>query len=188
MLANDSDADGDILTAQMPTRPKSGKLALSTDGSFTYTPKSGFTGADTFTYMAHDGNGGMPAATVTVNVGAGGGGGGSGPLSVNDVNVTEGNSGATTNAVFTITRSNGTGAASVKYLTTGGTATAGTDYTAVPLAVVSFAAGETSKTVAVKVLGDNTKEPNETFFVKLSAPTGATIADAKGIGTIVNDD
>jgi len=68
VLANDSDPDGDPLTAGMPTNPSNGTLNLSTNGGFTYTPNPGFTGVDSFTYMAHDPNGGMTTATVTITV------------------------------------------------------------------------------------------------------------------------
>jgi large repetitive protein len=70
VLANDTDADGDALTAGMPTEPANGTLVLNADGSFTYTPDAGFNGNDTFTYMAHDPDGGMDTATVTVTVAA----------------------------------------------------------------------------------------------------------------------
>ena len=68
VLANDSDPNGDPLTAGMPTNPANGTLNLSTNGGFTYTPNTGFTGVDTFTYMAHDPFGGMTTATVTITV------------------------------------------------------------------------------------------------------------------------
>jgi hypothetical protein len=68
VLANDTDADGDALTAGMPTEPANGTLVLNADGSFTYTPDAGFSGNDTFTYMAHDPDGGMDTATVTITV------------------------------------------------------------------------------------------------------------------------
>jgi chitinase len=59
----------------------------------------------------------------------------------------------------------------------------------VPLTTVTFAPGETTKTVNVSVLGDTTHEPNETFNLVLSAPSaGTTISDASGTATIVNDD
>ena len=58
-----------------------------------------------------------------------------------------------------------------------------------PTGTVSFAAGETSKTVTVNVAGDTTIEPNETFTLSLSNPsTGATITAASATGTILNDD
>ncbi|MFO1533955.1 MAG: Calx-beta domain-containing protein, partial [Thermoplasmatota archaeon] len=69
-----------------------------------------------------------------------------------------------------------------------GTAAATSDYSAVPLTAVTFAPGETAKTVAVAVTGDTAPEANETLNLVLSSPTGATIADATGTATIVNDD
>jgi len=53
---------------------------------------------------------------------------------------------------------------------------------------LSFAPGETQKTVTVTVTGDTTYEPNETFAVNLSAPTNAVLGTAQGLGTIQNDD
>ena len=53
---------------------------------------------------------------------------------------------------------------------------------------LTFAPGETSKTITVQVNGDRLAEPNETFFVNLSSPTNATIADGQGVGTIVDDE
>ncbi|MGH7321116.1 MAG: Calx-beta domain-containing protein, partial [Candidatus Rokuibacteriota bacterium] len=76
----------------------------------------------------------------------------------------------------------------VQYATADGTATAGSDYTAISLTPLTFAPGETSKPVTVLVNGDTSTEPNETFFVNLSSATNATIADSQGLGTITNDD
>ena len=75
----------------------------------------------------------------------------------------------------------------VKYATVNGTATAGSDYTATS-GTLTFPAGQTSKTIVINIIGDTTNEANETFFVNLSAPTGATLADFQGLGTISNDD
>src|SRR5205085_195871 len=77
---------------------------------------------------------------------------------------------------------------SVKYITSNGTATAGTDYTALPLSTLTFAAGQTTKTVTVAVKGDTLVESDETFFVVLGSAVNATISKVKGTGTIVNDD
>ncbi|MBT8241746.1 MAG: tandem-95 repeat protein, partial [Acidimicrobiia bacterium] len=55
VLANDHDYDGDPFTAVLDTGPGSGAVTLNPDGSFTYTPDPGFTGADRFTYTAFDG-------------------------------------------------------------------------------------------------------------------------------------
>jgi hypothetical protein len=75
----------------------------------------------------------------------------------------------------------------VQYATTGGTATAGGDYTATS-GTLTIPAGSTSSTIAVPILGDATIEPDETFMVNLSVPTNATIGTGTGTGTILNDD
>ena len=113
---------------------------------------------------------------------------GVGNISINDVNITEGNSG-TQVATFTVTRSGGTAAFNVNYATADGTATAGSDYVAQPTSTLSFAAGDLTKTISVTINGDATVEPNETFSVNLSGATnGGTITKSQGTGTIVNDD
>ena len=108
-------------------------------------------------------------------------------LSIADSSITEGNSG-TSNMAFTVKLSQAaTGPVTVNYSTADGTATAGSDYTA-KTGTLSFAAGETSKTITVAVMGDTVVEANETFAVKLAGASGAIIATAQATGTIVNDD
>jgi hypothetical protein len=108
-------------------------------------------------------------------------------LKINDVSKREGRSG-TTAFVFTVSLSAAsTGAVSVDYVTANGTATAGSDYTTAS-GTLSFNPGEKSSAFTVNVRGDTTPEPTETFSVNLANPVGATLADAQGIGTIVNDD
>ena len=80
-----------------------------------------------------------------------------------------------------------TSAVSVRYATSDGTATAGTDYEAVSGAL-RFAPGETAKTVSVPVLNDDHDEGRETLTLTLSSPFGAQIADGTATGTIVNTD
>ena len=77
---------------------------------------------------------------------------------------------------------------SVNYATAPGTATAPGDYLAVPLTTLTFAPGETTKPVTVTVNGDTLIENNETFNVNLSGVVNATLTNAQGVGTIVNDD
>ena len=72
VLDNDSDADGQTLTAAVATQPSHGTLTLYADGSFTYTPSTGYSGADAFTYTASDGTASSSAATVSITVNAGG--------------------------------------------------------------------------------------------------------------------
>jgi hypothetical protein len=111
-------------------------------------------------------------------------------LSVADASpVIEGNSG-TTEAGFQVTLSPpSAGPVSVRVDTADGTATlADNDYQQVLNQTVSFAPGETTRTVTVSVVGDLGIEPNENFSLVLSNPLGATIADGTGEGTIINDD
>jgi hypothetical protein len=68
VLYNDSDPDGDPLTAVLETPPANGTLDLAPDGSFTYTSDEGFSGQDVFTYHASDGVLDSASATVTITV------------------------------------------------------------------------------------------------------------------------
>jgi hypothetical protein len=95
---------------------------------------------------------------------------------------------ATTTAVFNVTLSQAsTLPVTVRYATTNGSATAGSDYTAVSGAI-TFAPGETSRSVAVPIVRDLAAEPTETFTLLLSNPTGATLSRVSAIGTIKDDD
>lgn len=108
-------------------------------------------------------------------------------VSVNDVSASELNS-DTRNFSFTVRLSAPTTrTVSVNYATANGSASSASDYNS-RTGTVSFAAGETTKTVSIGVRGDTAVEPNETFFVRLSSPVGATITDSSGTGTIINDD
>jgi len=68
VLANDSDLDGDALTAQLASDVSHGALSLASDGSFTYTPVAGYSGTDFFTYRASDGTALSSVASVTLTV------------------------------------------------------------------------------------------------------------------------
>ena len=68
VLDNDTDADSNRLTAQLATPPANGTLTFNSNGSFQYTPNTGFSGMDTFTYTATDGNATSARATVTITV------------------------------------------------------------------------------------------------------------------------
>ena len=108
-------------------------------------------------------------------------------MTINDVSVTEGNSGTKT-ATFTVTLSpTSTQTVTVGYATANGTATAGSDYVTTS-GTLTFPAGVSTQTIAVTINGDATVETDETVLVNLSGATNATIADAQGIGTITNDD
>ncbi len=70
VLSNDTNPQGTGLTAVIDTNPTRGSVTLNPDGSFTYTPTTGSTGPDTFTYRATDGSIFSAPVTVTVNVAA----------------------------------------------------------------------------------------------------------------------
>src|SRR5262249_41723268 len=70
VLANDSDVDGDALTTILVTGPSHGTLTLNSNGSFTYTPATNFSGTDSYTYRANDGQARRNAAPATITVNA----------------------------------------------------------------------------------------------------------------------
>ena len=108
-------------------------------------------------------------------------------LSVADAEVDEAQ-GATLDFAVTLSRSR-TAATTVDYATGNGTATAGSDYEAAS-GTLTFAAGETEKTVSVAVLDDALDEGSETLTLTLSNPNPSSVrlADAEATGTIENAD
>ncbi|MGQ8338419.1 Calx-beta domain-containing protein [Sunxiuqinia sp. A32] len=106
-------------------------------------------------------------------------------ISINNPSVDEGG-----NLVFTVTLDiSPTSPVSVQYKTTDQTAkVSDLDYTEQTLSTLNFGVGQSSKTITVNTITDSKYESNETLAVDLSNPTGATIADNQGIGTINNDD
>jgi hypothetical protein len=110
-------------------------------------------------------------------------------VSITDVSKAEGKNKATTSFTFTVSLS----AASdqpitVSYRTGNGTATAGSDY-ASATGTVTFAPGQTTRTITIQVKGDNKRESNETFFVDLfGLSSNALFTKNRGLGTILNDD
>jgi Ca2+-binding RTX toxin-like protein len=112
-------------------------------------------------------------------------------ISPSNVTQTEGNSG-TKAFTFTVTRSEDTSSSSSANWAVTGSGTNQADVTdfggTLPTGTVGFAAGETTKTIIVDVLGDTTVEPDEGFTVTLSNSTNATITTATAVGTITNDD
>lgn len=104
-------------------------------------------------------------------------------LVINDPSVTEGGV-----LSFVVTRSGNTApAVSASYATSNGTAVAPGDYTTAT-GTVSFAANETSKTISVTTIDDTAVESSEAMTMTLSNPSGATIVDGSGTGTIADND
>ena len=117
---------------------------------------------------------------------------GSGTINDNDASFAIGNAAAVTEGgtlSYTVTKTGGTsGSFSVNYATANGSAMAGSDYTAAS-GTLTFAAGETTKTITVATIDDSVVESAETVLVNLSSPTnGATITAAQGSGTINDND
>ncbi|MFC5531640.1 beta strand repeat-containing protein [Cohnella yongneupensis] len=82
VLNNDSDVDGNTLTAVKVSNPSNGSVTLNANGTFTYTPAANFNGTDSFTYKANDGTVDSNVVSVTISVTA-----------VNDAPVAVGDSG-----------------------------------------------------------------------------------------------
>ena len=108
-------------------------------------------------------------------------------LKINDVKVREGNSGPSS-ATFTVTLSPAQAApVSVDYATVDGSARSGSDYIGTR-GTLTFARGETTKTITVSVQGDRLGESDESFKVRLANPKAAALSRSEGTGTIVDDD
>ncbi|MBW4565401.1 MAG: DUF4347 domain-containing protein [Mojavia pulchra JT2-VF2] len=109
-------------------------------------------------------------------------------ISVYSISLAEGDSG-TRNATFSVKLSSASGQpVTVNYATADNTATvANADYTPTS-GTLTFAPGNTLLSVNVAITGDTTIEPDETFYLNLSNPSGATLATSQGTATILNDD
>jgi hypothetical protein len=115
------------------------------------------------------------------------------------VSIPEGNSG-TTPITFNVTRNGGIDAASKVDFAIGGTATNNSDYNNIggtsgansTTGTITFAPGETQKTITMNVVGDTELEPDETVIVSLMNPVAPgptpTISTASATTTVINDD
>ena len=157
--------------------------AVASGTSITYTPTSGYSGSDSFTYTAENSGGTSSPATVSVTVSA------PPQLSINDVSQLEDDSGTTT-FTFTVSldKPAGTSGVSFDIATANGTASASSDYDAKSLTSQTIPAGSSSAVFSVTVNGDTTFEADETFFVNVTNVLNATNADSQGLGSILNDD
>jgi Ca2+-binding RTX toxin-like protein len=153
-----------------------------------WTPDTNANGTlNAFTVVAKD-NGGLESATpVQATVGIT-----TTPiltLSPTFPSVIEGNTGTKVVTMTVTLSAAATSAVTVNYATSDITATAGSDYVA-NNGVLTFAAGETTKTFDIVINGDTTPESNELFSINLSTPTGAVLSSTANSATvtIVNDD
>ena len=113
-------------------------------------------------------------------------------FSISSPSVVEGATGATSTLEYDVTLNRAPGRqVTVNYAAAAdpGTATSGTDYSAITGGTLTFAAAATSQTVEVTVTGDALDEPDETVRIALSNPSGAMLGSAStGVGTITDDD
>ena len=108
-------------------------------------------------------------------------------ISITDVTVTEGNSG-TLAATFTVSLSaTSSQTVSIDYASSSGTAVADSDFEAVE-GTLTFTPGQISQPITVQINGDQLAENIETFYVGLTSPKNAFVADAQGVGTIMDDE
>jgi hypothetical protein len=108
-------------------------------------------------------------------------------IAIGDIQVAEGDSGTKSISLPIRLSTPGFRPVVVHYTTADGTAVAGEDYQAISQ-TVTFAPGETEKQIVINLAGDVVVEPNEFFYVRLSAPVNATIVDSEGVISILNDD
>ena len=107
-------------------------------------------------------------------------------VSIADASVVEGNSGATLSFAVTLSKA-WMKAASVSYATANGSASSPGDFASAS-GKLTFAPGQTEKTISVSVMGERLYEQDETLTVALSGPVQVTIGDGSATGTITNDD
>ena len=109
-------------------------------------------------------------------------------VSIYDYGANEG-TGGSRSFTFDVRRSSTAGSPTVRWSTVNGTASSsGGDFLGKTNGLISFASGSYSAPVSVTVYGDSVVEPDETFSIKLSSPSGSTIARGTALGTIKNDD
>ena len=150
-----------------------------TDGNTAETVNlSGFTSLTLFQFNYGDDIAGSTIDNIVIATPA---------FTVSNANAAEGNTG-TNPLAFTITRSGPSDVATTLYARPiSGTATAGEDFVGA-VVPVSFAAGQTSATVAIGIIGDTTVEQTESFTLNLYGDSALTMLRSSATGTIVNDD
>ncbi|HEV2915784.1 MAG TPA: Ig-like domain repeat protein [Pyrinomonadaceae bacterium] len=160
-------------------------VALNASGVATFNTTALAAGSHTLA-VNYGGDGNFNVSTATL---AGGQVVNSQPsLSIDDVSVTEGNSGGTTAAVFTVSLSTASSlTVKVNYSASNGTATSVADYQATSGTLV-FNPGELTRTITVPIKGDTANEPDEVFTIRLTNPHNSSLARAQATGTILNDD
>ena len=107
-------------------------------------------------------------------------------LYIDDAEVVEGDSGQKL-LTFTVRSVGALAPVSVDFGSQDYTASAGQDYTPTS-GSLTFGIGDSSQTISVPILGDNSGESTEMFFVMLSSPIGAILVDGQALGTIIDNE
>jgi len=186
VLGNDTDADSNTLTAAVVTGPAhAASFTLNPNGSFNYTPATGYSGPDSFTYVANDGTVNSAPATVNITVNS------TPPtITIDTQTINNPARGTTATMTFHVTLSVASSQTiTVQFATQNQTAFAGTDYTATS-GTLTFAPGTTMQTIPVTILNANGSTSKQ-FAVNLSNPVNATIAivngsPSRGFGAIIH--
>ena len=187
ILADDTDANGDSLSAVLVGDVVNGVLSLSGDGAFTYQPNAGYVGTDTFTYLAIDGDLTSNLATVTIDVYA---------VSTLSIEATQQGSETDGSAtIFTLTRTGYSTASLEAHVILQGTAQPGVDYTA-PAGLgenntltVTFDAGSDTATLSLPALSDNVIDSYETVLALLQPGSYSVQPGAdRALGVIAGED
>jgi RHS repeat-associated protein len=179
VLANDPKKTGKTYTVQPPmTNPAHGTLTLRPDGSFVYVPNATFHGLDSFTYQTKDSDGVLGnVATVTLATQL---------VNFSTVKVTTLENRGPAKLLVAL-RKPASAVTTVDYTLLGGTATPGADFDPTP-GTVTFQPGDRSKTISIPIINDTINEPNESFQVVLSNPTGAVVGDSSVATVTIRDD
>ncbi|HJX27669.1 MAG TPA: tandem-95 repeat protein, partial [Thermoanaerobaculia bacterium] len=196
VLANDTDADGDILQVASVIQGTKGAVAINPDRTVTYTPNTDVSGSDSFTYTVSDGNGGTATAAVTLTVTAVN----DAPVAVNDtaattaevlVNVTVlGNDVDVDGPSLTVTSvtqpAHGTTVVNadqtIRYTPASGYK--GSD--AFTYTVADGAGGTATATVTMTVNAPPRVTGNLQVLYNLNEGSGSTVTDSSGTGTPLN--
>lgn len=187
VLANDDNPNG-TLTAEIVTQPAHGIVTLSANGSFEYTPTSGYIGPDSFTYWAKEGSAPRTTettGTVQLSVGEGHGAAfGNAPFWILGTAALEKDPGG-----FWLGRNGNTSdSGSIEYYLSGEVdAVDFIEPVTVPWQTASFAAGESETWVSFEHYNDRLNEPDEHYSISGRA-TGNASSSASGSGTIYASD
>ena len=182
VLRNDADPDGDPLTVLSAAGARHG--TLTTDGARVfYEPDPGYAGPDSFTYRAGDGRGGLASADVAVTVE---------PTPASGTIGLEAGGYAVSESAGTVTigvvREGGSeGVATVNFLTSDDTATAGGDYLG-RSGTLRFADGQAYATITITLVDDARNEGDEDFAVSLDKVTGADLGAPRTARVTIADD